>query len=384
MRRLGPGFFVFLLCFFAIAVSRQPSRAAGAAGPRAEAAQQAEPPNPVLSQRPPAKPAASPSAIAREGRIQLDLVATDAAGNAVTGLEPWDFAVTDNGEARKILTFRAFNGTTVRPDPPVEVILVLDTVNLPFQQVAFVRQQVEQDLRENGGHLKQPVAIMLLTDRGLRVQQRPTLDGIAQAGVVHGINGSVSSINPAMGGQGMVERFQLSVKQLEAIAESEARKPGRKLLIWVGPGWPILDVPSQGQLEKNKRRYFDGIVELSEKLREARMAVYSVSPADVSMNGGLRSQMYRDFLRGVKSPQQADTGNLALKVLATQSGGMVLGPDNDLAGQIDQCVADANVFYRLSFDPPRAERADEYHELRVVVNKPGITVRTNSGYYNEP
>ena len=114
------------------------------------------------------------------------------------------------------------------------------------------------------------------------------------------------------------------------------------------------------------------------------MAVYSVSPADVSMNGGLRSQMYRDFLRGVKSPQQADTGNLALKVLATQSGGMVLGPDNDLAGQIDQCVADANVFYRLSFDPPRAERADEYHELRVVVNKPGITVRTNSGYYNEP
>ena len=66
----------------------------------------------------------------------------------------------------------------------------------------------------------------------------------------------------------------------------------------------------------------------------------------------------------------------------SQTGGRILGPDNDLAGQINQCIADANAFYRLSFDPPRADHADEYHDLQVQVNQPGMMVRTNSGYYN--
>ena len=62
----------------------------------------------------------------------------------------------------------------------------------------------------------------------------------------------------------------------------------------------------------------------------------------------------------------------------------ILGPDNDLVGQINQCIAEANAFYRLSFDPPRADHPDEYHDLQVQVNQPGMMVRTNSGYYNEP
>lgn len=355
------------------------------AGPVLAARQQGEPPNPVLKDRPPAGRAASSSGtIERAGQIQLDLVVTDAAGRAVTGLQPWDLAVTDNGEARKILTFRAFNGTTVKPEPPVEVILVLDMLNLPFQQVAFVRQQVEQFLKENDGRLKQPVALMVLTDAGLRVQPRPSTDGNALVGIVKQIGAGVSSISPAMGGQGFVERFQLSVRQLEAIAENAANAPGRKLLIWVGPGWPMLDVRADGYSEKDQLRYFDGIVELSTKLREARMALYSVSPQDSSIDSGLRSQVYRAFLKGVKTPEQADSGDLALKVLVTQSGGLILGPDNDLAGQIDRCVGDANGFYRVSFNPPPAAHRDEYHELKIAVDKPGLTVRTTSAYYNQP
>ena len=86
----------------------------------------------------------------------------------------------------------------------------------------------------------------------------------------------------------------------------------------------------------------------------------------------------------MRTPHQADSGNLALKVLAMQSGGLVLGPDNDLAGQIDRCVAEANAFYTLSFDPPKADRANEYHDLKVTVDQPGLTARTNTGYYDQP
>ena len=84
------------------------------------------------------------------------------------------------------------------------------------------------------------------------------------------------------------------------------------------------------------------------------------------------------------SARKADTGNLGLKVLVTQSGGEIFGPDNDLAGQIDRCIADANAFYSISFNPPTAEHADEYHDLKVEVLHPGMTTRTTTGYYNQP
>ena len=341
-------------------------------------APQSELPGPTLTHRPPPKPKSS---AIPEGRIQIDVVVRDAADKPVTGLQPWDFTTLDNEKPRKILSFRAFSDDAVKPDPPVEVILVIDMLNLPFQQVAFVRREIDEFLRQNGGKLRQPVSLILLTDKGIRVQPRPSLDGNALAEIAGQIKGSISTINPAMGGEGYVERFQISVKDMGIIAENEARKPGRKLLIWVGPGWPLLNRPQDAYSDRTQQRYFTGIVELTTRLREARIAVYSVAP---SSEQGTQVLLYRQFLKGVKSFRDADSGNLALKVLATETGGQILGPDNNVSGQINRCIEDANSFYRLSFDPPPAGQANEYHDLGVSVSKPGLSVRTTTGYYNQP
>jgi VWFA-related protein len=348
------------------------------------AQQAAEPQDPVLTHRPPAKAAAPMSAITAEGKVHLDVVVTDAAGKTVSGLEPQNFKLLDDGQPRRILSFHSFDGVTVKPNPAVQVILIFDTANLPFPQFSFTRQEIEKFLRQNGGRLAQPVSIMVLSDAGLRVQPRSSTDGNALLAVLEGVKGSVQTINAAQGAGGDLERFQLSVRQMTTIAENEATRPGRKLLIWVGPGWPILDSSNFQASDKDQRRYFQGIVELSSKLREARMAVYSVSPGSSTMDSGKRTLLYQDFLKAVKSARHADSGNLALKVLATESGGLILGPDNDLAGQIDRCVGEANGFYTLSFDPPHAAQADEYHELKVQVDQPGLAARTNTGYYNQP
>jgi VWFA-related protein len=360
--------FIFLLCLRATTFAQQA----------------AEPQDPVLTHRPAAKTAAPMSAITPEGKVHLDVVVTDANGKTVSGLEPQNFKLLDDGQARKILSMRSFDGVTVKPNPAVEVILIFDTANLPFPQFSFTRQEIEKFLRQNGGRLAQPVLIMVLSDAGLRVQPRSSTDGYALLAVLDVVKGSVHTISAAQGAEGDLERFQLSVRQMTAIAENEATRPGRKLLIWVGPGWPMLDSSNFGASDKDQRRYFEGIVELSSKLREARMAVYSVSPGSSTADSGKRTILYQDFLKAVKSARHADSGNLALKVLATQSGGLILGPDNDLAGQIDRCVAEANGFYTLSFDPPHAAQADEYHELKVQVDQPGLTARTNTGYYNQP
>jgi VWFA-related protein len=360
-----------LLAFFAIS--------SGAQSGNANKSKQ-EPPDPQFSQRPAPNPQIL---LIREGKIKLDVVVNDAAGNPVMGLEPWDFKILDNGQPRKLVSFRRFDGVQAKPEPPVEVVLVIDMLNLPFQQVAYVRTQVDAFLRQNGGQLKQPTSVALLTDAGLRVQPRPSTDGYATASVVSGIKEHVSTINPAMGGEGWVERFQRSARAMDNIAQNELKKPGRKLVIWVGPGWPMLNRPSDGYSDKQRRRNFDSIVEMSAALREARITMYSVSPV-IALQGGPNPMLYQRFLSPVKTAQDAEAGNLALKVLVTQTGGKITGPDNDVVTQINRCIEDANAFYQISFDPPTAEHAEEYHDLKIVMDKPGTTVRTTTGYYNEP
>jgi len=99
---------------------------------------------------------------------------------------------------------------------------------------------------------------------------------------------------------------------------------------------------------------------------------------------GLRTIGKSQFLKPVKKAEQADNGDLALQVLATQSGGRVLNSSNDLAGEIATCVADANGYYVLSFEGLAGDGPNEYHALEIKIDKPGLTARTRSGYFAQP
>src|ERR1700691_1750741 len=125
-------------------------------------------PDPTLVLRPTSKETRAPSPISPEGRIHLDVLVSDAGGKPVFGLLPSDFTILDDNQPRKLLSFRSYDGVNVKPDPPVEVILLVDTVNLPFQQTSFIHQEIARFLRQNNGHLAQPASLMLLTEAGLQ------------------------------------------------------------------------------------------------------------------------------------------------------------------------------------------------------------------------
>jgi len=124
-------------------------------------------------------------------------------------------------------------------------------------------------------------------------------------------------------------------------------------------------------------------VSASTELRLARITLYSVDPIGLANAGQLRSTYYQDFLRGLKSPSKGLPGDLGLPVLAVQSGGRVFNTSNDLETAVADCVADASAYYVLSFDSLPADQPDEYHALQVTVDKPGMTVRTRTGYYDQ-
>jgi VWFA-related protein len=340
----------------------------------------AAPGTPALPE--PALSANTASGAARaSGRIQLDVLVTDKSGKPATGLNANDFKLLDNGQPEKILSFAEFDGTQPTAEPPVTVVLVLDTVNIGADGVDYARQQLDRFLRQNGGHLSQPVSIFLLSDTKLLELSRPSHDGNDLASIVDRQKSTIRTIGIPQGANGAIERFQLSVRAISSIADDEQREPGRKLLIWIGNGWPRLDGLAFSQITlEDEKRYFAALVSLSTRIRQARMALYT-TPWNL---GDLNTDRYKGYLKGVKTSRDAHPPDLGLQVLAVHSGGRVLVPSSDLAAQIANCVADAGPFYTLSFDPPRADHADEYHDLKLEVDKPGLTARTSSGYYNEP
>jgi hypothetical protein len=86
----------------------------------------------------------------------------------------------------------------------------------------------------------------------------------------------------------------------------------------------------------------------------------------------------------VRSPNQVSVGNLALQVLAVQSGGRVLSSGNDVAEEIARCIQDANAYYVITFAPPAADGPNEYHALEVKMGQPHLKAQTTAGYYAQP
>jgi VWFA-related protein len=319
-------------------------------------------------------------------RLVLDVVVTDRSGKAVKGLEEKDFTVFDDGHSRKILSFRSTGGevvaANVQPaEPPVKIILLIDEVNSNFGRVAYERDQIKHFLLQNGGNLAHPVSMAFFSDTGTEIQNDASRDGNALLTLFDQHQAALRSIRRSQGFYGAVEKFQLSLKTLTSLAATEMRVPGRKMVVWISPGWPLLSGPNVQLTARNQAGLFASIVSLSTALRDARITLYSIDPAGAGAGIGTQDFYYREFLKPVVLAKNAQAGNLALQVLAVHSGGLVFTASNDIAGQITRCVADADVYYTLMVDAAPADRPDAYHALEVKVATSGLTARTRNGYY---
>jgi len=313
-----------------------------------------------------------------DGLVRLDVVVNDQSGNPVKGLKSEHFTLLDNGQPQKLVSFRASDEATGRPDQPAEIVLVIDALNLSSQQLAVAEREAEKYLRQDQGRLAYPTMIYRLTDSSLSASLQPSTDGNALAEQVAAGSdprqvwrtGGREQASLFRAGHSM-ERNESSLDALGSIAIEARRRPGRKVVVWIGPGWPADNVGNSS---------FDEIVEFSTRLREARISLYSVTAG----GNQKREFAYEDFVKSVRIPKDAAPQDMALEVLSAKSGGRVMPVASNLSELIEKCAAHAGDYYSLTFDPPRAARADEYHELEVTVDKPDVSVRANSEYYDQP
>lgn len=340
-------------------------------------------PSPQLQPRPatPTLPAA-----AANRQITLDVQVTDKSGAPIRGLREQDFTLLDDKRQQNIVSFLAIDAAAAAAptDPPVEIVMVVDAVNASPQSVSYERGEVKKFLLRNGGKLPQPVSLVVFADAGTKVQNNSSRDGNVLAALYDQYETGVRSINRSQGYYGAAERFDMSLKTLTEIAEDARTRPGRKLVIWISPGWPLLTGPDTELSHKGAQEIFNSIVSASALLRQARITLYNVDPLGVEDTATIRTSYYEEFLKGVASPSRAVPADLSLQVLAVQSGGRVVNSSNDLTAEVANCAADANAFYVLSFNASPADQANEYHSLVVKVDRPDVKVRTRSGYYAQP
>ena len=313
-----------------------------------------------------------------ERRVTLDVQVTDVSGKAVGGLGQQDFTLFDNGHPQTVTSFREIGGSDV--SAPSEAILLLDTMNASLEDVVIERQGIDKFLRQNGGHLALPVSIVFLADTGVKLN-KASQDGNSLAEDLKKLQTPMRVLGSAQGAGGAQDRSQRSLRAMQLLSTYEAARPGRKLLIWVGPGWPLLSRLTAELSAQDQRRYFDSIVDMTTALRRAHITLYSVAPLNLAQVSGQNPFLYKTYLKGVENPAQADSPNLALQVLALHSGGLVLDKSGDLAGQISLCIADAQSYYEISFDAGEAATSPQYRALQVKLDRTGAQARTNSAYY---
>jgi len=213
----------------------------------------------------PESPAPVPSA-GRSRSITLDVVVTDKSGKPVPGLQQQDFTLLDNKQPTKIVSFDAIQSGAAKADPPVEIVVLVDEVNSSFRAVAVAREEIEKFLKQNGGQLEYPVSLVFLSDMGV-TGTASSRDGNALVAELDQNKAGLRIIGKNEGFYGAGDRVQLSLHALEQFAGYEAPKPGRKLVIWLSPGWPLLTGPRIELTSKQQQGLFANIVALSDAMR---------------------------------------------------------------------------------------------------------------------
>lgn len=314
-----------------------------------------------------------------DGKIYLDVVVSPKSGPPVGDLQQQDFTFLDNKSPRAITSFQAFAGR----EAPIKVVLVIDAINTDTPHVSYERIQIDKFFRAEGGHLAYPVALAVATDKGISIAAEFSSDGNALGEALDKQDVAIRAIGRSAGFWGAAERLQYSLAALHQLTASLAPQPGRKIVLWVSPGWALLSGPRVELSSKDQQQIFSEVVSFSTQLRQAAITLYSVNP-EGSTESLLRASYYKDFLKGVSKPNEVAAGNLGLPVLAVQSGGLALELNNDLTALLQECMSDVAPYYEISFDAAPVERPDEYHQLEIKLAKPGLTARTRQGYYAQP
>ncbi|MDQ2947117.1 MAG: VWA domain-containing protein, partial [Acidobacteriota bacterium] len=193
-----------------------------------------------------------------------------------------------------------------------------------------------------------------------------------------------------------VNRVQGTLRAIEFIADHLARLPGRKNLIWVSGGFPLTigfdDLSAMSNPGRERRTFSEEIDRTVRAVNNANMAIYPVDArglmTDPTFSAANRAVDVRPNARPDARvnprPPVGVENQETMRELASRTGGRAYYNTNDLKSAIREAVQDARVTYTLGFYPADEKFDSKFHEIKLSVRRPGVSLRYRKGYFDLP
>jgi VWFA-related protein len=311
----------------------------------------------------------------------VDVTVTDDQGNHVRGLTRSDFIVEEDGKPQPLRSFKETRvnreatpplpslapGTytsaqTIPATGPVSVLLI-DSLNSPplgpryLDFVVTAQHEIEHYL--NTMPAGNQVAIFSLSFRGLHLLQGFTSDRDL---LLHAMDTNfIVLANPP---HFMRDKYA-NLDALNQIAAYVAPIKGRKNLLWLAPGVPVLLLRDGGLSWSTGSPDMDLIHRTMDTYELFTAEQIAVSPVDTRGAGVLKLSA------------------LAMEAVADDTGGIAYYNNNDIQGEIAKAIDNSSDYYTLSYVPPDHTSAGHSHKITVTVARPGLHLVYRKGYNDE-
>lgn len=338
--------------------------------------------------------------------VQIDATVTDERGRHVPDLTIGDFEVFQNGRPQALSAFsyvrtgtpeagigaparRAGPGPT-RPLAMNEVrrtiALVVDDLGLSFESTVRVRRMLQRflDTQMQPGDL---IAI-LRTGAGMGALQQFTSDRRMLQAAVDRVRwnmvGRISSfLDP--GAAEKVDRLRDetftagTLGAIRYVIRGLSELPGRKSVLLLSDGFRLTDADdSYGRVLAALRAVVDAA-------NRAGVVVYGMDMRGLVATGPTASEAEPSDPRGAEDALRASHDGLW--ALAQDTGGLFIRNTNDLTGGLARVLDDQRGYYLLGYVPDDSTFGGSkrrFHTLRVRMKRPGLRVRSRSGFFSVP
>jgi len=368
--------------------------------------------------------------------VELDAIVTDAQGNVVPNLSEADFEVLEDGKPQKISTFShidlpiekaerpLFASAPIEPDVQVNravegriYLIVLDDLNTAVARTPQVKRTVRQFVETAMG--VNDVAAVVYTGRNDASQDFTNNPRLLLAAVDKFMGRKLPSatlnkldsarVDPTSGqmvaGPDIDQeersyRARAVMGSIRKLSEFMAGVRGRrKAMLWFGEGidydiTQILD--SNGTLGNVGSAA--GVVRPSaastivlEDIRNAiaaaqrsNVAIYTIDPRglfnagdDLIEAGGTTSDL---GIPTAALQEEARNAQENLRQVAVDTGGFSVLNTNQFANAFDRIIRENSSYYLFGYYSTNDKRDGRFRKVQVRVKRPGVTVRSRTGY----
>jgi VWFA-related protein len=372
--------------------------------------------------------------------VEVTFVAT-ADGKPVANLEQADITIADNGTTRPVAFFQYEGGASavgasgaqqalppnvftnrveVTGGPPRHITaILLDSVNTPPDAQMRARKQVIDYLKEIDTntrvaifHLANELTILhdfssdteslrervrassslspvAALDRAqARRQTQQMLEDLREASVDN--NGLVQALSSMLAADERSEQFlrrnraSLSMSALEAIARHMSAIPGRKNLVWITGGVPMMAIIGTGMGPGGDIINLTPLFyRTAEKVAQSGVALYITDARGVRVGVNQTTRFIPNNPSQVilDNRQFSDDPLPGMMLLASQTGGRVTNT-NELTEGLHRAREDQQAVYSAAFYVPD-DGDGKWHSLRISTKRPGVTLLHRAGYLSE-